>query len=408
MQSTAEAFNDTQNVALRLLNYCRAEDWAGYDPYDVLNSPVLSRLFFLNFRLARVALTQLNKRSPINLRPLLGIKKTRNPKAMALALSAMIRLAKIGLVSDREMTHMVEALLESRSPVARYWCWGYSFPWQTRVVLVPRGAPNLVCTCFVANALLDVFECLPRDEYLAAAISAADYILDELYFAESTVAGFSYPVPGTRSKVHNANLLAAALLCRVHKYCRESRFTEPALKATHYSVGQQHSDGSWFYGEFPTQRWIDNFHTGFNLCALNEIGTYVPTEMFKPALERGLRFYRENFFEVDGAPKYFHDCSYPLDIHSAAQSIITLVRLADLHPDNIRLAKSVYQWTLEHLLDGQGYFYAQRTRRLKIKIPYLRWGQAWMLYAIAELLDRWETPRLSRGSFWSLTTPKAT
>ena len=32
--------NEIKIGALKLLGYCRANDWAGYDPYDVLNSGI--------------------------------------------------------------------------------------------------------------------------------------------------------------------------------------------------------------------------------------------------------------------------------------------------------------------------------------------------------------------------------
>ena len=62
---------EARRAALDLLAYGRANDWAGYDPYDALNSRLFKLLPFLNFRLARLALTQAVKRSPVNLRPLL-------------------------------------------------------------------------------------------------------------------------------------------------------------------------------------------------------------------------------------------------------------------------------------------------------------------------------------------------
>ncbi len=374
---------------MRLWAYCRARNWAGHDPYDALNSHLFKALPFLNFRWARLALTQFNKRSPINLRRVLLVPRTQNPKGLALFLSALTQLSKAGFgVGQSEMMQLASRIAELRAPGWKNACWGYSFPWQTRTVLVPRGSPNLVCTCFVASALLDLFDHLQAEEYLWLAAGAADYILDELYYTEgAAVASFEYPLPGTRSKVHNANLLAAALLCRVHKHTGQARYLAPALKAARYSAGRQQADGSWFYGELPTQRWIDNFHTGFNLCALRDIGIYAETDEFVTALERGFKFYREHFFEGDGAPKYFHDGTYPLDAHSAAQGIITLVRLGDLHRDNIRLAHTVCRWALENLLDPKGYFYCQQHARFINKIPYMRWGQAWMLQALSSLLQ---------------------
>ena len=168
-----------------LFNYCRANDWAGHDPYDALNSELFKRLPFLDSWLPRLALTQILKRSPLNFRPLLFVPKTQNPKALALFLMAFLKLEKMGLLEDKNLIpSMVQNLinLRSGSPLATgncqpeavnrkpetgncepetvnpYWCWGYSFPWQGRSVLAPRGEPNLVCTVFVANALLDLYE----------------------------------------------------------------------------------------------------------------------------------------------------------------------------------------------------------------------------------------------------------
>jgi hypothetical protein len=380
-----EAVRDT---ALRLLTYCRSRKWAGYDPYDALNSRLFKALRFLNFRLARLALTQLNKRSPMNVRRLLLVPPTQNPKALGLFLSALVRLSKSGVaVTDEEVVYLVERIAQLRAPHPKHWCWGYSFPWQTRTVLVPEGSPNLVCTCFVGNALLDLFDHWPQDAYLEMAVSAADFILNELYYTEGPkVASFHYPLTGNRAKVHNANLLAGAFLCRVSSYSGESRFLEPARQAAIYSAGRQQPDGSWVYGELPTQQWIDNFHTGFNLCALRDIEIYAETDEFKGVLERGAKFYRESFFEADGGPKYFHNRTYPFDVHSAAQGMITLAELADLDSGHLDLAWKVCRWSSENLLDEEGYFYSQKRAWFTNRIPYMRWGQAWMLLALSSML----------------------
>ena len=66
---------------------------------------------------------------------------------------------------------LVERLLAMRSQGSSSWCWGYSFPWQTRTQVVPRGAPNLVCSVFVVNALLDFYEKTNDDRVLSIANS---------------------------------------------------------------------------------------------------------------------------------------------------------------------------------------------------------------------------------------------
>jgi hypothetical protein len=392
--------DDLKSTTLKLLAYCRANDWAGYDPYDALNSGIFKRLLFLDFRLPRLVLTQILKRSPFNFRPLLMVPKTENPKAIALFLMAFLKLKRLRLLENDDLiTLMIEKLINLRSPTNPsnpsnpsnssnpnnpYWCWGYSFPWQTRTILVPQGAPNLVCTTFVANALLDVYERNRESRCLSMAASAAEYILNELYWTEgNSIACLSYPLPSSRTRVHNANFLGAALLCRVYKHTGDRKFLEPAMKVARYSADKQHDDGSWDYGEMSTQRWVDNFHTGYNLYALRSISKYAVTSEFDSQIRRGLKFYTSHFFREDGAPKYFHDRVYPIDIHSVAQSIITLLELKDL----VRLALSVYEWAMTHMRDERGYFYYQILPYWKNNIPYMRWSQAWMLLALSTLLE---------------------
>ena len=65
MMDSRTPLEDAKAATLKLLAYCRANDWAGYDPFDALNSKVFTALPFLNSRLPRLVLTQVLKRSPI-------------------------------------------------------------------------------------------------------------------------------------------------------------------------------------------------------------------------------------------------------------------------------------------------------------------------------------------------------
>ena len=401
MHHSITSVENPKTATLKLLAYCRANDWAGYDPYDALNSRMFKVLPFLDFRLPRLILTQGLKRLPFNLRPLLLVPKTQNPKAMALFLMAFLKLERLGLLDDKGLiTLMTQKLIKLRSPdnlITRnsergtgnsYFCWGYSFPWQTRTIVVPLRAPNLVCTSFVTNALLDAYERNPESRYLSMAINAAEYILNELYWEdEDSTACFRYPHSSLRSRIHNANLIGAALFCRVYKLSGEKRFVEPALKVARYSAAKQHDDGSWDYGELPTQRWVDNFHTGYNLSALRSICRYAETSEFEPNIRRGFEFYRTHFFKNDGAPRYFHDRTYPIDVHCVAQSIITLLEFRDLHENNVSLAHVIFRRAMTDMWDEQGYFYYQCFPFFRNRISYMRWSQAWMFLALSTLLE---------------------
>jgi hypothetical protein len=230
------------------------------------------------------------------------------------------------------------------------------------------------------------------------AVSASEYILNELYWTEgSSTACYSYPIPTSRGRVHNANFLGAALLCRVYRHHGESKFLESALNVARYSASRQREDGSWYYGEHHTQKWIDNFHTGYNLCALKAIGRYAGTAEFDEHLRRGFEFYKGSFFLDNGAPKYFHDRTYPIDIHSVAQSLITLVDCSELGRDNGWLAEKTARWAISNMWDKRGFFYYRLLPLIKVKISYMRWSQAWMLMAIAVLLDFFSKAQRSFG-----------
>jgi hypothetical protein len=310
----------------KLHDFCAAREWRGYDPYDGLNSPVAA---LLPGKFARQAWTQLHKRSPVNLRPLCGIKPTLNAKG--LALFAMIR---------PELRPLLESL---RNPDGG---WGYPFPWQSRAFYAPAGTSNLICTAFAAKALgCDVRE-----------------------FVEQNLMrdGWITYIPGSETQVHNVNMIGAALLGR--RDCME------------WSVRRQRADGSWWYGEAENQRWIDNFHTGYCLVALREMGG------FDEAAQRGFDFWARTFWREDGEPLYYHDRRWPVDVHCCAQGIVTFLAFGKLAEAN-----RVARWALANMWDERGFFWYQRTGARINRVCYLRWTQAWMYYALANLIKANET-----------------
>jgi len=175
MLENNRCFDECRRVTNKLLAYCEANNWAGYDPYDALNSKIFTALPFLNSRIPRLAFTQALKRSPFNIRRLALIPKVENPKGTGLFLDALLNIDKVSsLRHDELIARMVDKLCALRSAGTPHWCWGYSFPWQTRTIVVPRWAPNAVCTSFVSNAMLNAFEQFQNSRLLEIAVSAGD------------------------------------------------------------------------------------------------------------------------------------------------------------------------------------------------------------------------------------------
>lgn len=395
--------DDCEHALSRLLRYCQIESWAGYDPYDALNSPLAHSFLFSN-KFARTALTQLVKRSPFNLRPILGIKKELNPKGVAVAARAIMLLADRGgrrlplEVEDESEYHpdgvetdfsfLMNRLALLRSANYAEACWGYNFDWQSRAFFAPRGTPNVVCTVFAAHAYLDWYERTGSESVLEMATSSCRFLLDRLNRTKDSDGDcFSY-TPLDHSRVHNVNLLAAELLARTFTKTGIDEYRDAAERAARFTLTRQRRDGSWLYGEPESQGWIDSFHTGFALVSLKHLIEYLNAGGWKAALDAGYQFYEKRFFLADGAPGYYHDRLNPHDVHSAAQGVITFVEMTDLMPNAKAMASRVVRWTLDRLQDPTGFFYFQRHRFYTIKTSYMRWAQAWMLYALSLYLSR--------------------
>lgn len=387
-RNSIDEINVIKDVTQKLLAYCRTNNWAGYDPYDALNSKLFNAVPLFKFKLFRLVLTQAVKRSPVNLRPLLLVPKGHNPKGIALFLSSLTRLNRLGLARSEEIFGLAQLLLELRTPDTLYSSWGYNFPWQTRGILVPLGTPNIICTTFAAEALLDVWELTNNSIWLKTAESAANYIFDKLLFRKPNSEIFFSYTPLGQSQIHNANLLGAALIARIGRITDNNKYIINSLEAASYSVNRQNKDGSWYYGESPAQKWIDNFHTGFNLVALNRIARFAETKDFTKAINHGFQYYKENLFLKNGTPKYFNNSVYPIDIHCVAQGIITFAEFFNGSSENLDFARLILFWSLKNMWDHSGYFYFQQKRFYKVKTSFIRWSQAWMLLALSAYLEK--------------------
>src|ERR1700756_2904755 len=111
MKSDGISVADVRSAARQLLAYCHAENWAGYDPYDALNSKLLTALPIGHSKFPQLIVTQVLKRSPINFRSLLLVPKTQNPKAIALFLSAVLKAPELCTSETGDLVALLTDLL---------------------------------------------------------------------------------------------------------------------------------------------------------------------------------------------------------------------------------------------------------------------------------------------------------
>ena len=360
--------------------------YAGQDPFDSLNSkfftvfPKLKKGFF------GLAWTQLNKRSFVNIRPLLGVPKKRNPKGIGLFI--------LGLLEDykrsqeeyylNEAIKLADWLLTQQSDLSvwEHACWGYHFDWNARAFYVPKGKPNIITTIYVAQALYKLSEVTGETKYRVPALDAAHFIVKSLYCQHDGREFFAY-IPGETAFVHNASLWGAAWVGFVANLTNNTEYKMLALKVARQSVKEQADDGSWVYGARHHHQFIDGFHTGYNLEALDILRTALATNEFDNAIDLGLTYYKEHLFEQDGTAKYYHDNSYPLDMHCVSQAIFTLLKVGG-SPDDVKLAEKIIHKSIEVLfMPKKKRFVYQKHKRFTNKINYIRWTQAWVYYSFA-------------------------
>jgi len=349
-----------------------------------MNSPLLRRAT-AGSKWMRMAVTQFLRRLPVNIRPLLGVRRGYNPKGIGLCLWGYTRLYAL----DRNPEylgpiHRLRGLLEDlKSKGYSGSCWGYNFDWQSRTLRAPAFTPTVVNSSFIGHALLDAYAVLGIQSDLDTAVSIKDFLLNDVKRLEDdSTFCFTYS-PVDDYGVHNANLLGASLLARLAHITGDSTLNDPALAALSYSMKCQKPDGSWYYSERPGFNWIDSFHTGFNLQAIRYFLDVGLAQEHRDSYRRGVEFYAKSFFLEDGTPKYYHDRTYPVDIHSPAQAICFFADEEDVYSE---LTDRVLQWMLDHLYSGKGFFYFRKGRFLTNRIPYMRWSQAWAFHALTEYL----------------------
>jgi hypothetical protein len=381
--------------ALNLYTYVKKNGFEGYDPYDGLNSKFTSRISSNN-KWLKIFIIQSMKSSPINFRTILGIKKSINLKSVGLFASAFLNLYKI----TKEKKYLDDAqfcleLLKNNSLKEKYsnYCWvGSSFNVQFPDDLGTPDVPSIVCTATCAFAFLEHYEHTKTNESLEIAKSSANFIIDNLYINDKEKSFFKYtPTYNKNIIVYNASTLGVRVLSNIYRYTKNKDMLEIAKRVMDYIISRQKPDGAWYFSETNgAERMQIDFHQGFILDALNDFIKYTnpKNEKYIDALHRGAEFYKNEQFLPDGRCKWRYPRLWPVDIHNQAQGIITFSQLHEIREDYLDFAKTIAKWTINNMQDESGYFYYQKWPVITNTIPFIRWGQAWMLLSLSTLWER--------------------
>jgi len=149
------------------------------------------------------------------------------------------------------------------------------------------------------------------------------------------------------------------------------------------------ADGSWSYSEEKSKGWVDNFHTGYNLNSLKIYIEATGDKIYENNLEKGFEYYKNNFIDSNGRPKYYNNRVYPVDSQCAGQLLETLANLSNMDNSSIELSKKVANWWINNMQDNDGhYYYRQYPMNIKAKTPMLHWAQATVYKGMTSLYKK--------------------
>ncbi len=384
----------------RLESWLDKNGWAGLDPYT-LQDKLYKTKFYRKYgksRYIKHACFKVLQIFPEYLLPLLKPEPEINAKGMGLLAKGYLNLYQTWGDETylKRATEIFEWLVEHRNHTYPGYCWGYPFDWQSET-LIPKDTPSSVVTVFVGYAFLHAWECTKDERYLSVIQKIAQFLsssLNQSYRNENEVC-FSY-TPLDNMHVINANLFVGDFLAKTAKWVEDSQhLVQTAKKIYNYTLRCQNPDGSFYYYG-PEQevnpyvknvlKIIDHYHTGFVLRSLASLHDELYGKTICEPVNKGLRFYMENLF--DGfIPKYLPDRKYPVNIHSVSEALLMLNHFSAYTGAKVKLEKLI-PWVIKNFQDKSGYFYYNLFPLKRAKIAYLRWGQAWMFYALSEIFKK--------------------
>jgi len=362
--------------------------YRGYEFDDFLASPILRAASLGNLFLQRVFI-QIGEKLPINLRPLLGIRKLPSAKANGYFARGYLHAyaAAANEIRLEKARRLLDWLLANPSKGYSGLAWGNAYDFASRGGFFPKDLPTVVWTSQISKAFFLAYPITNESRFADAVVSSAQFVLKDLPRHRERGGTCIAYAPGIPALVHNSNLLGAAALLRAWSLDRDREKYDIAQSALRWSLSHMNEDGSWRYGVGKQYPWIDNLHTGYVIDSLLEAHslsgeTCVP----RKAIERSFAFWRKAFFLDDGTPRYYHNRTYPLDIQCAAQAIETFANYCELDATALEDACKVLRWTVSNLRRPDGFFMYQKRRGYRNKAVYIHWGQSTMLAALGILL----------------------
>jgi len=290
--------------------------------------------------------------------------------------------------------HFLEVMKTTYSKKYSGYAWGYTFGWQqSKGKFWEAGIPMITITPYAFWAFKKHFELTGNEESKKVALSVAEFALKDLnekQMPNGTICASYSPV--SEDIVINANTYRAAMLLDAYSISGNETYKKTAEKNIEFVLSYQGEKGEWYYeAKGPKDNFIDNFHTCFVLRNLYRCYLVNKDEKILEAIKKGYQFYRENLFYSSGRPKHFAKAKYAklrkYEMYDYAEGITLGVLLKDEIPGAFEKSKELADDLISNFQTKKGHFITRVTSLGTVhKVPYLRWPQAQLFYALTSLL----------------------
>lgn len=383
---------EIQNITIQLLEYIEKEHLLGYDPYDFYLSPI-SKCVLKNILFLHAA-----KISPINMRPLLGIKKGMVTKVYALMIDSYLNLYGI----TREKTYLQKAETCYRNMIAAAVLsteeelgWGRNYPFKTGGEIHDNKKPLVYLNARLGQAMIHLYDINHDKQILENLERVVRNLIRTGRVLERDGWKFIGYSPDKNARLtFNASMVAVETIMKfmdragldtfqVDEYEMGALCLDIIRTMVHY----QKPDGGWTYGYSAKGRLFNqtDFHQGFVIDSIHECLPLIKEPQLREdaqrAYDKGYEYLKNIQIDNQGVFFWRYPKKFPIDIHNQAQGILSL-SINEKDEDKEKLS-TIIEYTINHFWKKKKHcFKYQKWPLFTNNISYIRWCNGWMLYAL--------------------------
>ena len=323
------------------------------------------------------------------------VTKKRFPIADAHFILGFLNLYEVTLKKEylEEAQKIASELLKSSVPGFSGYCWGYPFDWMTTRGLWTSGVPLITTTGYCFEAFLKLYDITNDQKYFDIAQSIFTFTHKDLKDTpiEDGIASASYS-PIDNSQIVNANAYRLFVLVEGAKRFDNLEALKKANLNINFILKNQNKDGSWKYAiNDDRDNFVDHFHTCFVLKNLYKANLILKDDRVSQAITKGFYFYKKYLFDESGSPIPFAKLSrlniVKRELYDYAEGISLCLLMRSSYPDAKQLADHMISEVIHSYQNKNGSFFTNiNVFNIRNKIPYLRWPQSQLFFALTNYL----------------------